>query len=142
MPVLTILFGLGLIAIGTGTYLGAGEVGRFSDFVLHLILGLAAIGFGVGSLVKKPLRMHLMHGAVLLATLGVIVPGVLFAIHLYNLPTEDQMNILRALLTVILSGVYVYAAVRSFRAARRDRKNQPAEAPQSVPDEVEPTESI
>ncbi|MFK7790039.1 MAG: hypothetical protein AB8C95_11190 [Phycisphaeraceae bacterium] len=133
MPIFTILFGVALMAVGVGTYVGAGEGASLSAFLLQMILGMLAIGMGVGSLVKKELRMHLIHGAVLLACLGVIVPTIKFGLHLFELERSVQMNLLRALLTVAFSGAYVYAAVQSFRAARRSRTDA-TEAESNTPE--------
>lgn len=133
MPLFTILFGIALMAVGVGTYIGAGEGASLSALILQLILGLLALGMGVGSIVKKEMRMHLMHGAVMLAALlvliGVVLPLIDFVQYLFKLDQAKQMGILQALLTVVFSGAYVYLAVRSFRAARKNRTNPPSEAP-------------
>lgn len=121
MPAITILFGVALMAIGVGTYAGSTEP-SLSAFLLQLILGLLAIALGVGAIVKKELRMHLMHGAVILAAMGVIVPTVKFISYLIDMERDEQMQALRVLLTVLASGGYVFAAVQSFRAARKARK--------------------
>ena len=136
MPIFTILFGVALMAVGIGTYIGAGEAASLSGFLLQMILGLLAIGLGVGSIVKKEMKMHLIHGAVLLATLGVIIPTIKFGSYLYQLEPSVQMNLLRALLTVAFSGAYVFAAVQSFRAARRSRTDTTQAHPS--PPEPEP----
>jgi hypothetical protein len=128
MPIYTILFGVALMAIGIGTYIGAGETASLTGFLLQMILGLLAIGMGVGAIIKKDMKAHLIHGAILLATMGVIVPTIKFGIYLFDLPRDVQMNLVRALLTVAFSGAYVYAAVQSFRAARRSRTDAPARA--------------
>lgn len=132
MPIYTILFGVALILAGVGTYIGSGEEPSLSGFVLQLILGLLAIGLGVGSIIKPAMRKHLIHGAVILAALlvlmGVVIPVIEFASHLISMNRPEQMDILRALLTVVLSGGYVFLAVKSFRAARKSRKDGPAEA--------------
>lgn len=139
MPIFTIFFGIALIAVGVGTYIGAGEAASVSAFLLQLILGLLAVGLGIGSLAKKEMRMHLMHGAVTLAALGVIVPAIKFGMYLYELEPVVQMNLLRALLTVVFSGAYVYTAVQSFRAARRNRTNAPTPAPSTPELKADPT---
>lgn len=132
MPIYTILFGVALMGIGIGTYAGSAEP-SLSSFLLQMILGALAIALGVGSMVKKEMRMHLMHGAVLLALMGVIVPTIRFGAYLFNLEQDEQMQLLRVILTVVFSGAYVYLAVNSFRAARRSRKDNPASTP-SQPD--------
>lgn len=127
MPVFTIFFGIALGAVGVGTYAGSVEP-SLSALLLQVILGLLAIGLGVGSLVKKEMRMHLMHAAVLLAGLGVIIPLVRFGFVLWDLKRDEQMQLLRVLLTMTFSAAYVYAAVQSFRAARTKRTgDQPAQ---------------
>lgn len=137
MPVYTILFGVALMGIGVGTYAGSGEEASMQGFVLQMILGALAIGLGVGSIVKPQMRMHLMHGAILLAAIlvlmGVVIPVIEFISHLTGLERARQMDMLRALLTVLVSGGFVYLAIRSFRAARRSRKDNPASTP-SQPD--------
>ncbi|MGB0768660.1 MAG: hypothetical protein ACPGYV_13245 [Phycisphaeraceae bacterium] len=139
MPVFTILFGVALMAVGVGTYAGSAEP-SLPSFLLQMIIGLLAIALGVGSIVKKEMRMHLMHGAVLLAVLGVVVPTVKFVGYLVNLEQDQQMQLLRMVLTVAFSGAYVFAAVQSFRAARRARTNltpappsEPANEPETTP---------
>lgn len=128
MPIYTILFGVALIAVGVGTYAGAGEGASLASFLLQMILGLLAIGLGVGSIVKKDMRMHLMHGAILLAAMGVVVPTIKFVVYLFEMERGQQMQLLRVILTVAFSGAYVFAAVQSFRAARKSRKDGTAEA--------------
>jgi len=140
MPVFTILFGVALMGIGIGTYMGSVEP-SLSEFLLQMILGLLAVGLGVGSIVKKEMRMHLMHGAVLLAAMGLIVPAIRFAIYLFNLPQDEQMQLLRVILTVAFSGAYLYAAIQSFRAARKNRKADtpaPPSAPEPQPETTDP----
>jgi len=136
MPIFTILFGVALMAVGVGTYIGAGQEASISAFILQMILGALAIGLGVGSILKKELRMHLIHGAVLLAAMGVVVPLIKFGTYLIELDRGVQMNLVRALLTVVFSGAYVFAAVQSFRAARKSRTDAPPPAP--TPPKPEP----
>lgn len=134
MPIYTILLGAALIAVGVGTYIGAGEGASLASFLLQMILGLLAVGLGVGSMVKKEMRMHLMHGALLLAAMGVIVPTIKFVVYLFEMERDQQMQLLRVILTVAFSGAYIYLAVQSFRAARANRKNE-------SPEETTPLES-
>jgi len=139
MPVFTILFGIALMAIGIGTYIGAGESASLSSFILQMILGLLALGLGVGSIVKQEHRKHLIHGAILLAALGVLVPTIRFAVYLIQeMEREQQMNLIRMVLTVAVSAAYVYTAVQSFRAARRARKGQPAPTAKTTPPPAKP----
>ena len=137
MPVYTILFGVALLAVGVGTYVGSGEGASMQGFVLQMVLGLLAIALGVGSIIKKEMKMHLIHGAVILAAIlvlmGVVIPVIEFVSHILGMDRPGQMDMLRALLTVVFSGGYVYLAVQSFRAARRSRKDNPPSDP-SEPD--------
>eukprot|EP00752_Nemacystus_decipiens_P016635 g14875.t1 len=132
MPLYTILLGVALMGVGIGTYIGSSEPSIWS-FLLQMVLGALAIALGVGAMVKKEMRMHLMHGAILLAAMGVIVPTIKFCVFLFNLEQDQQMQLLRVILTVVFSGVYIYLAVQSFRAARRSRKDNPPSA-SSQPD--------
>lgn len=141
MPIYTILFGVALLAVGVGTYVGSGEGASMQGFVLQMVLGLLAIALGVGSIIKKEMRMHLIHGAVILAAIlvlmGVVIPVIEFVSHILGMDRPRQMDMLRALLTVVFSGGYVYLAVQSFRAARRSRKNgtpTPTSTPETNPD--------
>lgn len=127
MPLYTILFGIALMAVGVGTYIGAGEAASIWSFLLQMILGLLAIALGVGAIVKKEMKMHLMHGALLLAAMGVIVPILRFVLYLVQeLERSEQMTLIRMVLTVAFSGAFIFAGVQSFRAARRSRKDPPA----------------
>ncbi|MEO0476321.1 MAG: hypothetical protein AAF085_10205 [Planctomycetota bacterium] len=131
MPIYTILLGVVLVAIGIGTYIGAGEAASTSALILQLILGLLAIGLGVGSIVKKEMKKHLIHGAMILAAMGVIVPLVMFGVYLFQLERDEQMNLLRALLTVAFSGAYIYLGVKSFKAARKGGKAGTTDTPEA-----------
>lgn len=133
MPIYTILFGVALMSVGVGTYIASGEGASMQGFVLQMILGLLAVGLGVGSIVKKEMKMHLIHGAVILAALlvlmGVVIPVIEFVSHLLDMDRPKQMDMLRAFLTVLFSGGYVFLAVQSFRAARKSRKDGTTKPP-------------
>lgn len=140
MPAITIVFGVVLMAIGIGTY--AGSEDQPSALLLPIIFGLLGIGLGTGSLFKPNLKMHLMHGAVLIAALGVIVPVVQLVLRMVDMWQEERdrsLTLLAVLLTFALSAGYIYAAVRSFRAARANRKDQPNPPPQAPPPPADPT---
>jgi heme/copper-type cytochrome/quinol oxidase subunit 4 len=137
MPIYTILFGVALMGIGVGTYIGSTEP-SLSSFLLQMILGLLAIALGVGSMVKKEMRMHLMHGAILLAAMGVVVPTIRFVLFLFEMERDQQMQLLRVILTVAFSGAYVYLAVQSFRAARKGRKDGTADPPSTPKPDSDP----
>lgn len=139
MPIITILFGVALMAVGIGTYVGTPEGSRAIGDLLPALFGLIALGLGVGSMVKKDLRMHLMHAAVLLAALGVLIPLIRLVTFLMEMEREQQMQLVRVILTVAFSGAYVYTAVQSFRAARRTRKDGPAREKPAEPEKADPT---
>lgn len=139
MPLYTILFGVALMAVGVGTYIGAGEGASLTAFLLQMILGLLAIGLGVGSIVKKEMKMHLMHGALLLAAMGVIVPIFRFVLYLVQeLDRSMQMTLIRMVLTVAFSAAFIFAGVQSFRAARRNRTDEPAAEPTTPQPQPDP----
>lgn len=140
MPVITILFGTVLMVVGIGTYAASDD--KPSALLLPIIFGLIALGLGVASMVKKDMRKHLMHGAVLLATLGVLVPVyqlIASLVEMWQAERDRSLTLLAVLLTVLFSGVYVYLAVQSFRAARRGGKIGTADKKQSTQEQAEPT---
>lgn len=140
MPALTILFGLALMVVGIGTY--AASEAKPSALLLPIIFGLIALGLGVGSLIKKDLKMHLMHGAVLMAALGVLIPIIqliMRVIDLWQKERDQALTLMAVLLTVVFSGAYVYSAVQSFRAARRTRKDGTVDARESAPKPIDTT---
>ena len=141
MPLFTILFGVALMVVGIGTY--AASEDQPSALLLPIVFGLLALGLGVGSLFKPDLRKHLMHGAVLLAALGVLVPVVQLVLRVVAMWQDDRdrsLTLLAVLLTVAFSGAYVYAAVQSFRTARRGRKDVNADTPEPAEEPAEPTD--
>lgn len=138
MPAFTILFGIALMAVGIGTYIGTPEEARGFGDLLTALFGLVALALGVAAIVKKDLRMHLMHAAVLLAALGVLIPLIRMGVYLTELDRDEQMRLLRVILTVAISGAYVFTAVQSFRAARKDRKDGTPTPPKK---DTEPAET-
>lgn len=121
MPLATIAFGLILLVASLGTYAAADE--KHAIALIPAFLGLLALACGVASIIKKDLRMHFMHGAVLLALAGVLVPLFLFVRFLQETLTGDEgLKMIRIFVTVTVSGLYLYAAIQSFVAARRKRK--------------------
>lgn len=141
MPILTIFFGVALMAVGIGTYAASDD--SPSALLIPIIFGLIALGLGVASIVKKDLRMHLMHGAVLLASLGVLIPViqlVMRVVEMWQQERDRSLTLLAVLLTVSFSGAYVYTAVQSFRAARKSRKDDKDQPKESKPDQAEATD--
>ena len=137
MPLTTIAFGLILLVAGLGTYAAADDPAFVA--LLPAFLGLVALACGVAAVIKKDLRMHLMHLAVLLALVGVVVPLWLFVQFLIDLGGDDGLRLLRIFMTAAVSGLYLYAAVQSFLAARRKRKNEQAPGTPEPPEQGTPT---
>lgn len=135
MPSLTIGFGLLLMLISISTYVGA--EGQEATAFAPAVLGLLIVGCGVASMIKKELRMHLMHGAVLIALIGVIYPVIRLVQFMFPL-NADSMTVTRNILIPVACGLYLYFAIQSFRTARRNRKaNSQTTSP---PDRVEATD--
>lgn len=121
MPLATIAFGLILLVVSLATYAAADDPPFIA--LLPAFLGLLALACGVASVVKKNLRMHFMHVAVLLALVGVVVPLWLMVQFLaVELRGDEGLKAIRIFVTVTVSGLYLYAAIQSFVAARRKRK--------------------
>lgn len=141
MPLFTILFGVGLMVIGIIAYI-VSEPSSI-DSLLPSLLGLIALALGVGSVFRKELRKHLMHAAVIIAVMGVLVPVIRMLAYLAEMEYNEQVRMARVLLTMLASAAYVYAAVQSFRAVRKNRKeHNGGKAPKdSTPEQTEPQPS-
>ena len=120
MPLATIAFGLILILAGLGTYVAADD--RELVALLPAVLGFVALACGVGAMLKKHLRMHLIHAAVLVALVGVLFPLFRLWQFLTELGDEEGLKLIRIFVTTIVSGLYLYTAIQSFVSARRKRK--------------------
>ena len=81
MPAITILLGIALMAVGIGTFATSKE--QSLTLLLPALFGLLTLGLGIGSVIKADLRKHLMHAAVLLATLGVLIPVIQLLLSSY-----------------------------------------------------------
>ena len=136
MAPLTIGFGLLMMIISIGTY--AAAEGQSEWAFAPAGLGLAILACGVGSLIKKEYRMHLMHGAVLLVAIGVIYP--LIRLLQFMFPIDgDSLTVLRNLLVPLACGAYLYFAIQTFITARRNRNanhEQPLDATRPEADDV------
>ena len=141
MPLFTILFGVGLMVIGIIAYI-VSEPSSI-DSLLPSLLGLIALALGVGSVFRKELRKHLMHAAVIIAVMGVLVPVIRMLAYLAEMEYNEQVRMARVLLTMLASAAYVYAAVQSFRAVRKNRKehNGGKDYKDSTPEQTEPQPS-
>ena len=91
-------------------------------------------------MVKKEMKMHLMHNTVIIATMDVLVPVVRMVMYLTELEHNEQVRMARVLLTMTANKVYVYLTVRSFRAARRSSKDSTPEQTDAEPEQAEPAD--
>lgn len=111
-------FGIVLILVGLAGYFGTGTSSWTA--LIPSIIGLLLAIFGVVGL-KEHLRMHAMHGAVLVALLGALgslgrlIPSLVKGSG-HHLAQVSQG------LTAVLCSIFVFLCVRSFIAARRARE--------------------
>ena len=129
MGKIAILFGILLILLGIGGFIGTGSAHKTA--LIPAYFGAPIALFGVLAL-KPNLRMHAMHGAVLvglLAFLGALVMVIKVLARLAGgQPIERPIAFWMQLLMLLISGVFVLLCVRSFIQARRNR-TAPASAP-------------
>ena len=116
MPITTILTGLALILIGVGFFVGTGS--EHETALIPVIPGLLILLAGAFAF-KPNLRMHLIHGALVLALLTVI--GVLVQ-RAWTITAAEAAQ----LLSVLVCVAYIAVGVQSFLAARRKRKAEAA----------------
>lgn len=111
-------FGIVLILVGLGGYFGTGTT-SWTALIPSIIGALLAV-FGVVGL-KEHLRMHAMHGAVLVALLGALgslgrlVPALIKG-------TGAPAALISQGVTALLCSIFVVLCVRSFIAARKARE--------------------
>jgi hypothetical protein len=131
MQLITIGYGLILMAIGIIGYLASG--GASATALIPAVFGVLALAFGFMALNEK-YRMHAMHGVVLIGILALLgsargVPGAL-AVITGGEVERPQAAIAQGLMA-LLSLVFVVLCVNSFIQARRNRKKAEADAAQS-----------
>jgi hypothetical protein len=120
MPTLALLVGVALVAIGLGAFVGTGA--HAPTALIPAALGLLIAISGL--LARNPrLRMHAMHGAVLVALLGALgcVPGLLKLPALLEGTAERPVAVVAQIVTFVVCLGFVVTAVRSFIEARRGR---------------------
>ena len=119
MTKLTIITGILLITLGIVGYCGSGA---------QSITALIPAGFGIiigilGILSKKEkIRKHMMHGALLVAMLGLIgsFSGILKTIDLLrNIAVERPTAAIAQAIMALICLVYLIAGIQSFVSARR-----------------------
>lgn len=120
MPLVTIITGLILAAVGVTAYLGAGTAS------LHplgpALIGLLLVGFGIAA--QSPaMKKHAMHGAAALALLGALGSlGGMMAMGRRGVPLSSGPGVAVVVAVVVLV-VFELLCVRSFIAARKARQS-------------------
>ncbi|MEX2356073.1 MAG: hypothetical protein WD535_03460 [Thermaerobacterales bacterium] len=111
--------GILLILVGLIGYFGTGTTSITALIPAFLGLPIAVLGKVAEN---ERLRKHAMHGAVLIALLGLIGSiGGLFALpgYLAGATAERPVALLSEAATAIITLVFIVASVRSFIQARR-----------------------
>lgn len=119
MAKITIIIGILLIALGVGGYFGGGQASMTA--LIPAFFGLPIALFGAMAL-KEKLRMHAMHGAVLLGLLGFV--GALMSPIMKLIGGKTiELNLATSLQLVmaLICLIFVVLCVRSFIAARKSR---------------------
>jgi hypothetical protein len=121
MPAITFFVALLLVAVGVGGYVASGAHAPTAliPAVLGVLLAVCA------ALARNPkTRMHAMHGAVLLALLGLLgsLRGAFqLPAYLAGEPVVRPLAVVAQSVTAVLCLAYLVVAVRSFIQARRSR---------------------
>lgn len=132
MPVVTVVFGLLLVALGVWGYWG-GDLGLWTPLgfptperlsvtafipavagILLLVLGLLAFK---GSLLK-----HAMHGAAMVGLLGFLAAGGRLIMTLVGKGKVEGVGGTSLTVMTLLCGVFVVLCINSFIQARRRRR--------------------
>lgn len=126
MAWLTLLFSLLLIALGVGGYgYGASRGSTSVTALIPAFLGVALGLLAIIAIIKSKQRKHLMHGAVLLAILGIAgtVGGAWKLLRWVGgeSPARPAAVVVQSAMCGLLV-LYLVLAIRSFLNARRDRK--------------------
>ena len=122
MPHITVVFGLLLIALGVGGYVGTGSA--HATALIPAGFGLVLALLGLASL-KNNLRKHTMHLAAMVGLLGAIGGAVTLLLPvIQGKPSDPVAAGCKAAMT-ILCLVFVGLCVNSFVQARRRRAAAP-----------------
>ena len=122
MPQVTIGYGLVLLLLGVGGYLGSGGASITALIPAFLGLPLTVLGFLARN---ERMLKHAMHGAAALALIGVLgtlgglakLPALIFGGDV-----ERPQAVVAQSVMALLSIVFIVLCVRSFIAARRARQ--------------------
>jgi hypothetical protein len=116
---ISIGFGVILIALGVGGFVGTGS--EHYTALIPAALGLLLIGFGLLALREK-LRMHAMHGAVLVGLLGFLGGATMIVRALLSDAPIRSVSFGMQIAMAVLCLVFVALCVKSFIEARRRRR--------------------
>jgi uncharacterized membrane protein len=122
MKNVTIALGAGLIALGVIAYFATGRDSLTA--LLPAVLGVPILVLGVLAM-RENMRRHAIHAALVLALLGALgtMPQV---VQLPDLLMDNDVERPAAVVTSTITAVacllYVVLGVRSFVAARRERR--------------------
>jgi len=120
VPKIAIVVGAVLVVVGVWAYTASGE-GASPTALIPAALGLLLVVAGLLSIWRSDWRRHAMHAAAAVALIGVL--GSLG--QLVGQPAEgsDDADIAQTagVLNLVLCGVFLALAVRSFVQARRSR---------------------
>ena len=125
MPALAILIGTALLLVGIGGYGYAAGNGHASPTALiPAIFGVLILLCGVIAILKENLRKHLMHGALVVALLGILgtASGFIKAFTLISGGTvERPAAVIAQTITAMLCLIFVIFGIKSFISARKKR---------------------
>jgi hypothetical protein len=135
VPVITVVFGVLLIALGVWGYFGgdlglwaplgvADPGGRSGTALIPAGLGAVFVVLGLLALKEKFLK-HAMHAAALLGVIGFLLAGWRVLLQVVKGKVEGVAGVSTSAMTV-LCGVFVGLCVNSFIAARRRRRAREA----------------
>lgn len=131
MQLITIGYGALLIALGVIGYIASGAASVTA--LIPAFFGLPVVVLGALAL-KENIRMHAMHGAVLIGLLGFLgaLRGVPDALRvLVGGEVERPAAAVSQGIMALASLVFVVLCVQSFIQARRNRKKAEADAAQA-----------
>src|SRR5688572_11422375 len=120
MAYTTIVFGLVLTALGLAGYLLAGGVSVTA--LIPAFFGIVLLVLGVLAR-SEALRKHAMHAAAAVALIGFV--GAFMSLLRAPFATRSALANFSQVAMALLTAVFVWMCVRSFRAARRARAASP-----------------
>jgi hypothetical protein len=120
MAYTTIVFGLLLTTLGLAGYLLAG--GTSVTALIPAFFGIVLLVLGVLAR-SEPMRKHAMHAAAAVALIGFL--GALMSLLRAPFATRSALANFSQVATALLTAVFVWLCIRSFRAARGARAASP-----------------